>query len=86
MKIDRSFVDTITDPTHIPAIIRGLLELGRTLELETVAEGMENVIQRDGLRDEHCQLAEGYLFARPLHPVDAEAVLAPVPLATHRGP
>jgi EAL domain-containing protein (putative c-di-GMP-specific phosphodiesterase class I) len=76
LKIDRSFINTITDRTKIPAIVRGLLDLGRTLELETVAEGVEDDVQRDSLRDENCELAQGYLFARPLDAVDAEALLA----------
>jgi EAL domain-containing protein (putative c-di-GMP-specific phosphodiesterase class I) len=78
LKIDRSFINTITDRTKIPAIVRGLLDLGRTLELETVAEGVEDDIQLDSLRDENCELAQGYLFARPLEPIDAEALLAQI--------
>jgi predicted signal transduction protein with EAL and GGDEF domain len=78
LKIDRSFINTITDRTKIPAIVRGLLDLGRTLELETVAEGVEDDIQLDGLRDENCDLAQGYLFARPLDAIDAEALVAQI--------
>ncbi|MGD9703829.1 MAG: EAL domain-containing protein [Acidimicrobiia bacterium] len=66
LKIDRSFVSTINDRDQVPPIVRGLLELGRTLQLETIAEGIELDAQRDGLRDEHCLLGQGYLFARPL--------------------
>jgi predicted signal transduction protein with EAL and GGDEF domain len=65
LKIDRSFIDTITDREKIPAIVRGLLDLGRTLQLETVAEGIESDAQLGQLRDEHCELGQGYLFARP---------------------
>jgi diguanylate cyclase (GGDEF)-like protein/PAS domain S-box-containing protein len=76
LKIDRSFINTITDRKRIPAIVRGLLDLGRTLDLETIAEGVEDDVQRDGLRDEHCQFAQGFLFAKPLCAADAEAMLA----------
>jgi hypothetical protein len=55
---------------------RGLLDLGRTLGVETVAEGVEDEAQRDGLRSEHCDFAQGYLFAKPLEPVAAEQLLA----------
>jgi diguanylate cyclase (GGDEF)-like protein/PAS domain S-box-containing protein len=75
LKIDRSFVKTITDGAEVPAIVRGLLDLGRTLGLELVAEGVEERVQRDSLRDAHCDLAQGFLFARPLEPADAEALL-----------
>jgi diguanylate cyclase (GGDEF)-like protein/PAS domain S-box-containing protein len=75
LKIDRSFINTITTPDKVPAIVRGLLDLGRTLELETIAEGVEDEIQRDRLREERCDLAQGYLFARPLDEADAELLL-----------
>ena len=75
LKIDRSFINTITDSNKIPAIVRGLLDLGRTLQLETVAEGIESVEQLDQLRDQQCLLGQGFLFARPLPPEQAEQLL-----------
>jgi diguanylate cyclase (GGDEF)-like protein/PAS domain S-box-containing protein len=75
LKIDRSFVNTIGDRDQLPAIVRGLLDLGHTLELELVAEGIELEHQLRHLRDEHCHLGQGFLFARPLTPTDAEAFL-----------
>jgi diguanylate cyclase (GGDEF)-like protein/PAS domain S-box-containing protein len=75
LKIDRAFINTITEREAIPAIVRGLLDLGRTLELETVAEGVELDFQRNSLRDERCDLAQGFLFARPMSPSDAEQLL-----------
>ena len=59
----------------MPPIVRGLLDLGRTLGLRTLAEGIELEIQRDMLREHGCELAQGYLFSRPLEPVDAELLL-----------
>jgi diguanylate cyclase (GGDEF)-like protein/PAS domain S-box-containing protein len=79
LKIDKSFVATITDADAIPAIVRGLLELGRTLGLETVAEGVEDIVQRDALRAHGCDLAQGFLFARPMTPVAARGLLATQP-------
>jgi diguanylate cyclase (GGDEF)-like protein/PAS domain S-box-containing protein len=76
LKIDRSFINTITERDRIPAIVRGLLDLGRTLQLETVAEGVELDLQRDQLREQHCDLAQGFLFARPMPQADAERLLA----------
>jgi EAL domain-containing protein (putative c-di-GMP-specific phosphodiesterase class I) len=75
LKIDRSFINTITRREEVPAIVRGLIDLGRTLELETVAEGIEQVDQHQALRDEHCELGQGFLFAEPLPPDDAELLL-----------
>jgi EAL domain-containing protein (putative c-di-GMP-specific phosphodiesterase class I) len=75
LKIDRSFINTITDREKIPAIVRGLLDLGRTLQLETVAEGIESDAQLGQLRDQNCELGQGYLFARPLPADEAEQLL-----------
>jgi diguanylate cyclase (GGDEF)-like protein len=75
LKIDRSFINTITRREEVPAIVRGLIDLGRTLELETIAEGIEQTDQHRALRDEHCELGQGFLFAEPLRPDDAELLL-----------
>ena len=75
LKIDRSFINMIVDRDQVPAIVRGLLDLGRTLQLETVAEGIESGAQLAQLRDERCALGQGFLFARPLHAEDAERLL-----------
>ncbi len=75
LKIDRSFINMIVDRDQVPAIVRGLLDLGRTLQLETVAEGIESGAQLAQLRDERCALGQGFLFARPLRAEDAERLL-----------
>ena len=71
LKIDRSFTNTITDRSHPPAIVRGLLELAKTLDMETVAEGIELDVQLDSLRDQRCDYGQGFLFAKPLDGDDA---------------
>jgi EAL domain-containing protein (putative c-di-GMP-specific phosphodiesterase class I) len=75
LKIDRSFIESITELGELPPLVRGMLDLSRTLQLETVAEGIESDLQRQRLQEEHCVLGQGYLFARPLHAADAEALL-----------
>ncbi|SFF31749.1 EAL domain-containing protein [Blastococcus tunisiensis] len=81
LKIDRSFISTIQGAA-LPPIVRGLIDLGRTLDLEIVAEGVELEVQRDQLRNARCDLAQGYLFAAPLEQADAGALLGrrPAPL------
>jgi EAL domain-containing protein (putative c-di-GMP-specific phosphodiesterase class I) len=76
LKVDRSFIDSITEHGRTPAIVRGLLDLGRTLGLRTVAEGIEHAHQLDLLREEGCDLGQGYLFARPLSAADAEELVS----------
>jgi diguanylate cyclase (GGDEF)-like protein len=75
LKIDRSFVSLLDGSPEDAAIVHGLVQLGRTLKLEVVAEGVETAAQRDLLRAERCDLAQGHLFARPLEAADAELLL-----------
>ncbi|MCZ2827933.1 EAL domain-containing protein [Modestobacter sp. VKM Ac-2986] len=75
LKIDRSFVDLLDGSAEDAAIVHGLVQLGRTLRLEIVAEGVETVAQRDRLRAERCQLAQGWLFAPALEADEAERLL-----------
>ncbi|MGY1815015.1 putative bifunctional diguanylate cyclase/phosphodiesterase [Blastococcus sp. SYSU D00820] len=82
LKIDRSFVSTIDDAEAMPAILRGLINLGHTLDLEIVAEGIELERERTHLRDGRVGLAQGFLFAAPLEHTDAELLLLGQPGAT----
>ncbi|SOC50529.1 PAS domain S-box-containing protein/diguanylate cyclase (GGDEF) domain-containing protein [Blastococcus aggregatus] len=74
LKIDRSFISTIQSD-ELPPIVRGLIDLGRTLDLEIVAEGVETAVQRDQLAAARCELAQGYLFAPPLEADEAARLL-----------
>jgi diguanylate cyclase (GGDEF)-like protein len=71
LKIDRSFVSGITDNSDAAALVHAMVQLGKALGLETVAEGVENDGQRVKLTAEHIDTAQGFLFARPL---DVQAV------------
>ncbi|MGY1602402.1 putative bifunctional diguanylate cyclase/phosphodiesterase [Geodermatophilus sp. SYSU D00815] len=82
LKVDRSFVAEIGPDGALPAILRGMVDLGTALGLEVVAEGVEHESQRDALRTARCARAQGYLFARPLPSADVPRLLeAPVPAA-----
>ncbi len=73
LKIDKAFIDTIETSVEGSAIVRTVVELARTLRMETVAEGIETAQQYASLRELSCDLGQGYHFARPL---PAEAVPA----------
>jgi diguanylate cyclase (GGDEF)-like protein len=66
LKIARPFVKGLADPDADPRLVRGIIELADSLELNLVAEGIELTEQRDALRTFGCQLGQGFLFARPL--------------------
>ncbi|MGO9320747.1 MAG: putative bifunctional diguanylate cyclase/phosphodiesterase [Solirubrobacteraceae bacterium] len=71
LKIDRSFIDGIATSEGSAALIHTLVQLGKTLDIETLAEGIEDQDQLDTLQREHCDHGQGFLFSRPL---DADAV------------
>jgi diguanylate cyclase (GGDEF)-like protein len=75
LKIDRSFVSLVTGADAVPALVHGLIELGHTLGLELVAEGIEHDSQLVHLRHERCNLGQGFLFAGPGPAAEAEALL-----------
>lgn len=65
LKIDSSFVrDLLTDPNDA-AITKTIIALGRSLDLEVIAEGVETVAQRDLLAGQGCPFFQGYLYGRP---------------------
>ena len=65
LKIDRCFVRDLLEDANDAAIIRTIVALGQTLDLEVIAEGVENAEQRNALLQSGCQLLQGYLFATP---------------------
>ncbi|MEX0705918.1 MAG: EAL domain-containing protein, partial [Nitriliruptoraceae bacterium] len=75
IKIDRSYTGSIQTPGDVPAMVRGILDLGRTLELETIAEGIETSAQLDCLTAEGCVFGQGYLFAQAVDEEDVSRLL-----------
>jgi predicted signal transduction protein with EAL and GGDEF domain len=74
LKIDRTFVATMGN--NPSPIARAVLDLGRTLNLEVIAEGIEHAEQARWLADLGCRFGQGYLFARPVGAAALEAMLA----------
>ncbi|MBC7502090.1 MAG: EAL domain-containing protein [Herminiimonas sp.] len=68
LKIDRAFVTEITDSSRGSSIAEMVIQLGRNLGLQVIAEGVEDERQADILSTLGCPLAQGYLFARPMPP------------------
>jgi diguanylate cyclase (GGDEF)-like protein len=73
LKIARPFIRELADPAGDARLVRGIIELAHSLGLSLVAEGIEEVEQRDALRGLGCPLGQGFLFSRP---VDAKALRA----------
>ena len=66
LKIDRSFITGLSQNKEGEALIHTLVQLGKALSIETLAEGIEQQQQLSKLRDEDCDSGQGVLFARPL--------------------
>jgi len=76
LKIDKAFIDTIDVSVEGSAIVRTVVDLARTLHMQTVAEGIETRQQWVSLRGLSCDLGQGYYFARPLAPEAVPAFFA----------
>jgi EAL domain-containing protein (putative c-di-GMP-specific phosphodiesterase class I) len=76
LKIDRSFISTMADSPESGALIHTLVQLGKSLGLETLAEGIEETEQYSALERALCDSGQGYLFARPLEADAVEEFLA----------
>jgi EAL domain-containing protein (putative c-di-GMP-specific phosphodiesterase class I) len=75
LKIDRSFVSTIGGDGDRSDLALAIVNLAKTLQLKTVAEGVEREDQFDFLRSLGCDLGQGYYFAKPLDQAQLEALL-----------
>lgn len=81
LKIDRSFVDGMLDRPAAADLVQVLIELGRTLGLEVIAEGIETSEQLRALAARGCPQGQGFLFSPPVTgSAFARFVLAPAPL------
>ena len=66
LKVDKSFVDDVGDSAKAAALAKAIVQLGNSLNLDTVAEGIEEARQVDGLRSLGCEYGQGFFFARPV--------------------
>jgi len=78
LKIDRSFVDGIEDDVESSALAAAIIKIGETLNLHTIAEGIETEGQLARLQDLGCALGQGYNFARPMDLDKAVEYLSPL--------
>lgn len=66
LKIDKSFIDRIQNDNNSLAIVKTIIELSQSLNLKTVAEGVENLEQVEILKALGCDLLQGFYFSEPL--------------------
>ena len=66
LKMDKSFLDEVPGNPQDEALVRGIVDLGSTLDLQLVAEGVETAAQAAALAALGCPFGQGYFFARPV--------------------
>ena len=76
IKIDQSFVRTITTAPDETAIVTAMISMGRDLNLRVVAEGVETQEELEFLKARHCDEAQGFYFSRPLVSTEFAKLLA----------
>jgi len=73
LKIDRSFVSQLAEGGENEILLHTLVQLGKALEIETTAEGIERPQDLSLIRDKECDNGQGFLFTRPLSAQDADS-------------
>jgi len=76
LKIDQSFINQMTQTNSSLRIVETVIQLGHSLQLQVIAEGVEQKAQADLLENIGCHEAQGYLFARPMAFPQLRAFLA----------
>ena len=75
IKIDKSFVRNIASDRNDIAIVKAIMAMARSMEIEVTAEGIEEVRQSEHLLAYGCQWGQGYLFGRPMPAEELEQLL-----------
>lgn len=75
LKVDMSFVRNIASSKDDLAITKAIVQLGRSLELQVIAEGVELLAQKELLLNMGCTIGQGYYFAKPLPAEQIEVLL-----------
>ena len=76
LKVDKSFIDGVTEGGESSALTAAVIELASILSLKPVAEGIERPDQLQRLLELQCDLGQGFLFAKPLPEIELEPMLA----------
>jgi sensor c-di-GMP phosphodiesterase-like protein len=75
LKIDKSFIQDVSDNSHDAAIASAIIDMARSLQLNVVAEGVETEAQVRFLQRKGCGLVQGYYFGQALPLEDMEELL-----------
>jgi diguanylate cyclase (GGDEF)-like protein/PAS domain S-box-containing protein len=66
LKVDRTFVNDIVEDADYQAIVNSIIAMAKQLEIKTIGEGVESLEQEKLLKEVCCDMAQGYLYAKPM--------------------
>ncbi|HTO30493.1 MAG TPA: cyclic diguanylate phosphodiesterase, partial [Pararhizobium sp.] len=75
LKIDRALIKPITESPEQRKLVGSIIDIGHSLNIDVVAEGVETRLHADMLRDLGCDILQGYAFARPMPKPELEAFI-----------
>jgi EAL domain-containing protein (putative c-di-GMP-specific phosphodiesterase class I) len=75
LKVDKSFIDGVSEGGEASALTAAVIELAGILNLKPVAEGIERADQLERLLEMHCDLGQGFYFAKPLPSDELQTML-----------
>ncbi|WP_064094045.1 sensor domain-containing protein [Rossellomorea aquimaris] len=75
IKIDKSFIDDIITDTNHVSIVKAIIDMSQNMNFNTIAEGIETEEQVHFLKQNSCEIGQGYHFSRPLPPKELEMFL-----------
>ncbi len=75
LKIDKAFIDTVMTDTTTRVITESIIHMVKALKFESIAEGVEDEEQYRYLKEIGCDVIQGYLFSKPLSPIQMETML-----------
>ncbi len=75
VKIGQDFLINMGLGDRNKDLVHSIINLAQALRVEVIAEGVETINHLEFLENENCEMGQGYLFAKPLSPDDAEAYL-----------
>lgn len=75
LKIDQSFVNDLLSSSESEAIVTSIIQLGQSLHMTVIAEGVETEDQKEKLIKMGCRKFQGYHFAKPLQAKEFESLI-----------
>jgi EAL domain-containing protein (putative c-di-GMP-specific phosphodiesterase class I) len=75
LKIDKAFTSSLLKSEKTQKLMHGMVQLGKSMELKVVAEGVETAEQADILISYGCDAIQGYYISKPIHAEEIEALL-----------